>query len=119
MMTVGEKIAVNTAIHGASALAGAVAGGLASLPGVDAAPLVTIQTGMAIAIARALGLTLSQGVAEAAVGTALTTFTGKAVASTLMGMIPGVGPLIKGGTAATLTEALGWTLASEFDAQRQ
>ena len=73
---------------------------------------------MAIAIAKALGLTLSQGAAEAAVGTALTTMAGQTITRHVIGMIPVIGLPFKAGTAAVLTEALGWILASEFDAQR-
>ena len=118
MMTDEEKIAVHLAIHTASVAAAGI-GGVLIFPGSDSVPLVGVQTTMAVAIAKALGLTLSQGAGEAAVATGLATMGGKFIAGSLTGMIPGIGPFIKGATAAGITEALGWTLASEFDAQRQ
>lgn len=33
----------------------------------------------------------------------------------LVGWIPGLGNMVNAGTALTLTEALGWKLAEEFD----
>ena len=118
MMTFGEKIAVNAAIHSASVAAAGVGAGLAPVPGADSVPLVAIQTAMAVAIAKALGLTLGDGAAEAAVGTARTTMAGQTITRHVIGMIPVIGLPFKAGTAAALTEALGWILASEFDAQR-
>ena len=43
---------------------------------------------------------------------------GRTTAQVLVGWLPGVGNIINAVTAATLTEAVGWILAKEFEKQR-
>ncbi|MBS4879931.1 MAG: hypothetical protein KH138_06445 [Firmicutes bacterium] len=42
---------------------------------------------------------------------------GRGISQTLVGWIPGLGNAINAGTAAGLTEAIGWILADDFDKQ--
>ena len=78
-MTDEQTLAVNAAIHTASAAAAAVGGGLAQLPGADSVPIVAIQTTMVIAIGKAFGKTLDETAAKAAIGTATATLVGRGV----------------------------------------
>ena len=114
-MTDEQTIAVNAAIHTASAAAAAIGAGLAQLPGSDSLALIPIQTTMVIAIGKAFGKTLDQSAAKAAVGTATATLVGRGVSQVLLGWIPGVGNFLNAATAAGVTEALGWLIANDFD----
>ena len=42
---------------------------------------------------------------------------GRTASQVLIGWIPGVGNIINATTAATLTEAIGWIMANEFEKQ--
>lgn len=113
-MTAGQIVAVNAAIHTASLATAAVGGGLAQIPAADSVPIAAAQVAMVIAIGAAFGKELDE-TASKAVLTGITTTVGKGLSVALIGMIPGVGNIIKAVTAATLTEALGWAVADQFD----
>lgn len=100
-------------IHTASASAGAVGGGLAQIPGSDSLPIVAIQTTMTIALGRVFGLELTDTMARSAMAGVATTI-GRALSQFLVGWIPVAGNIINAGTAASVTEALGWALAEDF-----
>ena len=69
-MTDEQTLAVNAAIHTASAAAASIGAGLAQIPGSDSVPIIAIQTTTVIAIGKAFGKTLDQSAAKAAIGTA-------------------------------------------------
>ena len=114
-MTGEQALAVNAAIHTASAAAAAVGAGLAQLPGSDSVPIIAIQTTMVIAIGKAFGKTLDETAAKAAIGTGTATLVGRGISQFLLGWIPGVGNALNATTAAGVTEALGWAIATDFD----
>lgn len=104
------------AIHSATAAA-ATAGAL-PIPMSDAVPITAAQIGMIIALGKAFDVTLSEAAAKSIVGVGLTQQAGRAVASNILKMVPGVGTVVGGvvgaTTAAALTEALGWIVADDF-----
>ena len=104
-------------IHAASASAGAVGAGLAQIPCSDNAVIVPIQAAMTIGLGRVFGIELSDCAARAAVASAASTLVGRCLAQVLVGWIPVVGNIINAGTAASLTEAMGWMLAEDFAQQ--
>ena len=114
-MTDEQTLAVNAAIHTASAAAASIGAGLAQIPGSDSVPIIAIQTTTVIAIGKAFGKTLDQSAAKAAIGTATATLVGRGVSQFLLGWILGVGDVLNAATAAGVTEALGWAIAADFD----
>lgn len=109
-----QRAKCHAIIHSASASAGAVGAGLAQIPGSDNAVIVPIQIGMTIGLGRVFGIELSESAAKAAVASAAGTTVGRCISQVLVGWIPGVGNAINAGTAAALTESLGWMLAEDF-----
>lgn len=104
------------AIH--SATAASAAAGAISIPMSDAIPITAAQIGMVIALGKAFDITLSETAAKSIMGVGFAQQTGRAVASGVLKMIPGVGTIVGGivgaSTAAALTEALGWIIADDF-----
>ncbi len=98
----------------ASASAGAVGGGLAQIPGSDSVPLCAIQSTMIAALGRVFGLELTDTMARAALLATPTAIGGRLLSQFLLGWIPVAGNIINAGTAASITEALGWALAEDF-----
>ena len=116
-MTNREMGLCNGIIHSASAAAAAVGGGLAQVPTSDNLLITPIQLGMAVSLGKVFGITLDQSAAKAAVAGAVATTVGRAASQVLIGWIPGVGNVINATTAATVTEAIGWIMAKEFETQ--
>ncbi len=113
-MTPGQRKKVHVIIHGASASAAAVGGGLANIPGSDAPVLLSIQTGMIIAIGKVFGKKLNETLAESIIADFLGVSVGKTLANLLTGWLPGIGNGINATTAAGLTEIIGWTVANDY-----
>lgn len=99
----------------ATAMTAAAATGAAPIPFSDAALLVPAQISMLAGITAVFGLPIEKGtiaaILSSTIGTTGTTVLGKTVVANLLKFIPGVGSaaggVISGGTAATLTAALG------------
>ena len=117
-MTSRERSLCNGIIHTASAAAGAVGGGLAQVPGSDSLVIGPIQVTMAISLGQVFGITLDQSSAKASVASATAAHVGRTASQLLIGWIPIAGNIVNAATAATLTEAIGWILAKEFENQK-
>ena len=116
-MTDTQKAKCHAIIHSASASAAAVGAGLAQIPCSDNAVITPIQLTMTISLGRVFGLELTESAARAAVASVAAATVGRTVSQILIGWIPIAGNLVNAGTAATVTEALGWLLAEEFASQ--
>lgn len=114
-MTDEQRKKCHAIIHTASASAAAIGGGLAQIPGSDNAVLTPIQLTMTISLGHVFGKSLTQSTALAAIGSVAASTVGRTVSQFLIGWIPGVGNIVNATTAASLTEALGWAIAKEFD----
>lgn len=117
-MTPSEKKACHGIIHANAVAASGIAAGLAQLPGVDNAPLAALEVEMAIALAGVFDISLSKTAAAAALSGVVGTTVGRGVSQVLVGWIPGIGNAINAGTAASVVEGIGWSLAKTFEAQR-
>jgi len=113
MATRNEK--VHGIIHTASAAAAGVGAGLAQLPGSDAPGLMAIQTAMIASIGRVHGVSISETAAADLLLTFTATMAGRTASQWAVGWIPGWGNAINAGTAAALTEAIGWAADAYFD----
>ena len=113
-MTSSQQKKVHTIIHGASASAAAIGGGLANIPGSDAPALVALQTGMIISIGAVFNKKITESLAKSILADFLGVSVGKVIANVLSGWLPGIGNGINAATAAGLTELIGWTAANDF-----
>ena len=116
-MTSREIGLCNGIIHTASVAAAAVGGGLAQIPGSDNAIITPIQLTMAISLGKVFDIELDQSAAKATLASAAAASVGRTASQMLIGWIPGMGNIINAATAATLTEAIGWIMANEFERQ--
>lgn len=115
IMTKNQTVLCNGIIHAASGAAAAVSGSLAQLPCSDNVIITPIQLAMAVSLGKVFDVELDESAAKAAVASASAATVGRAASQVLIGWIPGVGNVINAITAATLTEAIGWIMASEFE----
>lgn len=113
-MNTTQEALCHAIIHTASAATGAVGFGLAQIPLTDNAVIVPVQVTMTIALGRVFGHEFSRSAAAAAAASAAGTLLGRTASQVAVGWIPVAGNIINAGTAASITEALGWMLAEEF-----
>lgn len=97
-----------------SAATAAAGIGIVPIPGADLGPITAVQAGMIIALAKTFNLTITEAVAKQAALGFIVGNAGRLIASSLTKMIPGLGSLICGGVAFTLTEVLGWEVVADF-----
>lgn len=116
-MNSNQQAKCHAIIHSASASAGAVGAGLAQFPGSDNAIITPIQLVMTISLGRVFGLELTDSAARAALASVVAATVGRTASQLLIGWIPIAGNIINAGTAASITEAIGWLLAEDFATQ--
>jgi uncharacterized protein (DUF697 family) len=100
-------------IAGAVAFAGGV--GATPFPLADAAVLVPAQAALMAKIAAIYNIPAEKAAKLVGASTALATIGGRVAATNLVKLVPGVGLVISGGVAATITGVLGesWRLTTE------
>jgi uncharacterized protein (DUF697 family) len=114
-MTNNQKTKCHAIIHSFSTSAAAIGAGLAQIPGSDNLLITPIQLSMTIALGKVFGKSLSDASAKAAIGSAIGTTVGRTLSQILIGWFPGYGNTINASTAFSITQALGWKLAEEFE----
>lgn len=114
-MNADEKSKCHKIIHTASLAAGAIGTGLAQLPGSDTIPITAIQVGMIISLGAVFGREITETTAKSLIGGFISASVGRTISQFLVGWIPGFGNVINATTATSITEALGWTVANNFD----
>ncbi len=114
-MTNRETALCNGIIHSASLAAAGVGAGLAQIPCSDNIVITPIQLTMAVSLGKVFGIDLDQSAAKSAVASAAAATVGRTAAQVLVGWLPGIGNIINATTAASLTEAIGWIMAKEFE----
>ena len=118
-MTRRESGLCNGIIHVASAATAGIGAGLAQIPISDNVIITPIQTMMAVSLGKVFGITLDRSGAKVAVASAMAAQIGRAASQVLIGWVPGVGNVVNAVTAASLTEAIGWIMAKEFEKAAQ
>lgn len=111
IMTEGQVVKCNVAIHTASAAAGAEA--FIPIPCADAVPITATQVTMIIALGKIFNQKISESAAKAIVRAAASTFIGRS----LVKLIPFAGWVVSAAVAAGVTEAIGWATAVDFAKQ--
>jgi uncharacterized protein (DUF697 family) len=111
-LTKDEKIKCNSIIHAAAAATGAM--GIIPIGPADTLMITPAQIAMIISLGAVFNIRVSENLAKSILGGLALSIAGRAVAATILSFIPVVGWAIKGGTAAGLTEAIGWTAVAHF-----
>ncbi len=111
-LTHDERVKVNTIIHTASVATGAM--GMVPIGPADTIMITPTQIGMIISLGAIFNIKVSENLAKSILSGLVLSVAGRAVASTLLSFIPVVGWIVKGGTAAALTETIGWTAVAHF-----
>lgn len=114
-MTEKQREKCHVIIHTATASGGAVAAGMAQIPGSDIPVLIGIEVAMVISLGGVFGISLTESSAKSVVLTATATFAGRGLTQALVGWIPGFGNLINASTAIALIETMGWAISHDFD----
>ena len=114
-MNFEEQAKCHAIIHAASVSAGAVGAGLAQVPFSDSAVIIPIQVAMIIGLGRVFGIELTESAAGSVLAEGMATYSGRAISQLLIGWIPVAGNIVNACTAASVTEALGWLIASDFE----
>ena len=108
LMTEDQIVKCNAAIHTATVAAGAA--GVIPIPVADAIPMSAAQVAMVIALGNIFEQEITNSTAKGLLGAAASTFIGREIIK----FIPVVGWIASAGTAAVITEAIGWTIAVDF-----
>jgi uncharacterized protein (DUF697 family) len=111
-LTKDEKIKCNAIIHSASLATGAM--GVIPIGPADTLMITPAQIGMIVSLGAVFNIRVSENLAKSILGGLALSVAGRAAAAAILGFVPVVGWAIKGGTAAALTEAIGWTAVAHF-----
>lgn len=118
-MTKTQENRCHKIIHTATASCAAVGLVSAQIPGSDYTIMAPIQITMIITLGSVFGITIDKSWAKSLLGSYIATITGRALSQALVGWIPGLGNVINSGTAAALTEAIGWAVAKDLENSAQ
>lgn len=103
-------------IHAATAAA--VAAGAIPIPMSDTIPITTAQVVMIVQLGKIFDVSLSESAAKSLIAGKLGQTAGRAIASNILKMLPGVGTIVGGvisaSTAGAITEGIGWVVADDF-----
>jgi uncharacterized protein (DUF697 family) len=106
--TACDEDKVRPIIRTAATAASVAAGGMAPFPGADNTILTPIQAAMIIAIGQCCGKSLGQADALAMLGAISMRVAGRVTSQVLVGRLPFVGNAINVGSAAVVTQSIGW-----------
>lgn len=88
--------------------------GVLPILGTDVVAITAVQTAMIISLGKVFDVRLTESAAEYMAITLLTQHAGKLVVGGLSKLIPGIGSAINASVAFTITEMVGWKVASDF-----
>ena len=121
-MTDEQKKRCHEIIHAASISAAAVGAGAASVPVVgsfvslcDESAITPIQITMIVSLGKVFDVSLDKTTAASLLTGKVTAKVGRKVAGFFAGLVPGLGSVVNGGTAASITEGVGWAAVAYFD----
>jgi uncharacterized protein (DUF697 family) len=111
-LTQYQKLRCHVIIHTAAIASAAVA--FIPIPFADAIPITSAQIAMVIGLGKVFNNKITKSDAEILLKTAAAPLVGRALAKNALALIPGIGWTINGVIAGTITEILGWSIASYF-----
>ena len=101
-------------IHTAAGSCSAVGFASAQIPGSDCAIIAPIQVTMIISLGGVFGVSIDKSWAKSLLAANIATYTGRALSQALIGRVPRLGNVVNAGTAAALTETIGWKVAKDL-----
>ncbi|RJR12590.1 hypothetical protein C4588_01820 [Candidatus Parcubacteria bacterium] len=117
-MTPEQKRKSHAIIHCTAAAAAGVGAGLAQVPLSDALVICPMQITMVISLGAVFHKKIEEAMAKSILATQIATMTGRGISQFLIGWLPGVGNVVNAISAASVTEAIGWAVASDFSRSR-
>ena len=121
-MTDKQKKRCHEIIHAASISAAAVGAGSASVPVVgsfvslcDESAITPIKIAMIVSLGKVFDVSLDKTTSASLLTGMVTAKVGRKVAGFFAGLVPGLGSVVNGGTAASITEGVGWAAVAYFD----
>ena len=114
-MTDDQREKCHYIIHGAAAAAGTVGAGLAQIPLSDSAVIIPTQIAMVVGLGKVFGQHITDSAAKGLALASIGTLVGRGISQVLLGWIPVLGNTINAATAASITEALGWSVVDRLD----
>lgn len=104
---------LHTIIHAAAAEGAAVGLATAQIPG-DRFIIGGVQIYMIIEIAGEFGFAISKSAAQSLFYATISSVVGPEIANQILKYIPGVGNVINGSVAASITETIGWATVDYY-----
>lgn len=121
-MTDDQKKRCHEIIHASSISAAAVGSGAAAIPVVgsfislcDESAITPIQIAMLISLGKVFEVSMDKTTAASLLTGMVAAKVGRKVAGFFAGLVPGLGAAVNGGTAASITESIGWAAVAYFD----
>lgn len=111
-LTKDEKVKCNAIIHSFSTAAGAM--GMIPIGPADTFMITPTQITMIVSLGAVFKIPKAENAAKSILSGLALSNGGRFVAATLLNFLPIWGWLIKGATAASLTEAIGWAAVAHF-----
>lgn len=118
-MTPSEKKRAGIIIHTSAVAAAAAGSGLANIPGSDCAVIIPIQVSMIVSLGSIFGRSIDKSAAKAILACHIATISGRAISQIFTGFIPIVGNIWNAGTAAGVTEIIGWAVVKDFENEKR
>ena len=109
-----RKKRVKTIIHGTAVEAAAVGLATAQVPG-DRFIIGALQIEMIMDIAGEFGIVMTKSAASALFQSAIASVIGPEIANGIIKYVPGLGNIVNGSVAASITETIGWATYNHFD----
>ena len=106
-LTSNRNARLHTIIHSAAVEAGGVGLATAQIVG-DRFVIGAIQIGMVIELASEFGVSWTEAKAMSIIGSNIATYMGVEIFNGVIKYAPGLGNLANMGTAASITETIGW-----------
>ena len=116
-LTCEEKEKCGSIIHLASGAAALVGSGMAQIPLSDAVLIAPIQIKMITAIGDVFDVKMTESAAKGLFASLSASCVGRAASQIFFGWVPVLGNIVNAGTAAGLTEAVGWLAVEHFQGE--
>ena len=117
-LTYAERKKCASIIHGASGTAALVGSGMAQIPLSDAVVIAPVQVGMIVALGSVFDIETTERAAKGLFASLAASCVERATSQVLFGWVPILGNIVNAGTAAALTEAVGWLAVDHFQSER-
>ena len=116
-LTSKQGVLCHAIIHSAAIACSAMA--FLPIPVADTIPITSAQIAMVIGLGKVFKNKITKSDAQILLRTAAAPLVGRTLAKTVFVFVPGIGWVINGAIAGTITEILGWIIANDFAAKQK